>query len=378
MPGLIGRLTLGLVALLFLSLASAPAVVAQSSGGTAVEQAQPEVKIDRRKLLVQPRNADGTIKVTPFLEDPVLWARDEQQNFYRKMSATLKAMQGPNAMAAGWTLMLLSFAYGVFHAAGPGHGKAVISTWLLATESELKRGVLISFMSAIIQALTAIVLVSVLFLVVASVGSTARNVAGVLESASYALIGLLGLYLIWTALRLLAARRTAAAPAPALAGIETRQSVALSDFAGFQPMKSAAVPADHVHGPDCGCGHSHLPEAKDLKGDFSFARAFSLAFAVGIRPCTGAILVLVFANGIGLYWAGIASTFAMAVGTFLTVSVIAAIAVYGKKLAARLVRGNSGLLDWAAIGMRFAGGTVIAFLGTILFLGSLGSTNAMM
>ena len=378
MPGLIGRLTLGLVALLFLSLAAAPAVVAQSSSGTAVEQAQPEVKIDRRKLLVQPRNADGTIKVTPFLEDPVLWARDEQQNFYRKMSATLKAMRGPNAMAAGWTLMLLSFAYGVFHAAGPGHGKAVISTWLLATESELKRGVLISFMSAIIQALTAIVLVSVLFLVVASVGSTARNVAGLLESASYALIGLLGLYLIWTALRLLAARRTAAAPAPANPGVATRQSVALSDFAGFQPMKNAAVPPDHVHGPDCGCGHSHLPEAKDLKGDFSFARAFSLAFAVGIRPCTGAILVLVFANGIGLYWAGIASTFAMAVGTFLTVSVIAAIAVYGKKLAARLVRGNSGLLDWAAIGMRFAGGTVIAFLGTILFLGSLGSTNAMM
>lgn len=378
MPGLIGRLALGLVALLFLSLAAAPVVVAQFSGGTAVEQAQPEVKIDRRKLLVQPRNADGTIKVTPFLEDPVLWARDEQQNFYRKMSATLKAMRGPNAMAAGWTLMLLSFAYGVLHAAGPGHGKAVISTWLLATESELKRGVLISFMSAIIQALTAIVLVSVLFLVVASVGSTARNVAGVLESASYALIGLLGLYLIWTALRLLAARRTAAAPAPAHAAIATRQSVALSDFAGFQPMKSAALPADHVHGPDCGCGHSHLPEAKDLKGDFSFARAFSLAFAVGIRPCTGAILVLVFANGIGLYWAGIASTFAMAVGTFLTVSVIAAIAVYGKKLAARLARGNSGLLDWAAIGMRFAGGTVIAFLGTILFLGSLGSTNAMM
>ena len=98
-------------------------------------------------------------------------------------------MHGPSAFAAAWTLMLLSFAYGVFHAAGPGHGKAVISTWLLATENELKRGVLISFMSAIIQALTAIVLVSVLFLVVASVGSTARDVAGVLESASYALIG---------------------------------------------------------------------------------------------------------------------------------------------------------------------------------------------
>jgi nickel/cobalt exporter len=376
MPGLIRRLLPGLLALIFMSFVGAPHTVAQTAAGTSVEQAQPEVKIDRRKLLVPQRNADGSIKVTPFLEDPVLWARDEQQRFYGRMSATLKAMRGPSAFVAGWTLMLLSFAYGVLHAAGPGHGKAVISTWLLATENELRRGVLISFMSAIIQALTAIVLVSVLFLVVASVGSTARNVASVLESASYALIGLLGLYLIWTAVRLLAARR--AAPSPAAAGITTRQSVALSDFTGFEPMKNQAAADGHVHGPDCGCGHAHLPAAKDLKGDFSFLRAFSLAFAVGIRPCTGAILVLVFANGLGLYWAGIASTFAMALGTFITVSVIAAIAVYGKKLAARLARGNSGLLDWAAIGMRLLGGVAIAFLGTILFLGSLGSTNAMM
>ena len=370
------RALLGLMALLFMSLMIAPQVMAQAADETT--QAQPEVKIKRSQLLVPPKNADGTVKVTPFTEDPVMWARDEQQNFYGRMSAMLKAMRGPDAMAAGWTLMLLSFAYGIFHAAGPGHGKAVISTWLLATESELKRGVLISFMSAIIQALTAIALVSVLFLVVASVGSTARDVAGVLETASYALIGLLGVYLIWTALRLLAARRAIAAPVPALAGVTTRQSTGLSDFASFAPMKNAAVAADHVHGPDCGCGHAHLPEAKDLKGDFSFARAFSLAFAVGIRPCTGAILVLVFANGLGLYWAGIASTFAMALGTFITVSVIAAIAVYGKKLATRLMRGQTGLLDWAGIGLRMAGGLVIAFLGTILFLGSLGSTNAMM
>jgi ABC-type nickel/cobalt efflux system permease component RcnA len=292
-------------------------------------------------------------------------------------------MKGASPVAAAWTLMLLSFGYGVFHAAGPGHGKAVISAWLLATENELKRGVLISFMSAVIQALTAIVMVSVLFLVVASVGSTARNVAGVLETASYGLIALLGGYLIWTALLMLRPAKALRTPAPALAGATvTRQAIALHDFASFEPMKKAG-PApgqvtDHVHGPDCGCGHAHLPAATDVKGDWSFAKAFSLAFAVGIRPCTGALLVLVFANGLGLYWAGVAATFAMAVGTFITVSVIAAIAVYAKKLAAMMMRGNSRLLDWFGIGLRFAGGGAIAFLGTILFLGSLGSTNAMM
>jgi ABC-type nickel/cobalt efflux system permease component RcnA len=375
------RALLALMAILAVVLAAGQPAMAQTAEQQAAEQAAPPVKIDRKKLLVQPRNADGTLKEVSFMEDPVLWAREKQQAFYGKLSATLRQMKGTSPLAAAWTLMLLSFGYGVFHAAGPGHGKAVISAWLLATENELRRGVLISFMSAVIQALTAIVLVSVLFFVVASVGSAARNVAGVLESASYGLIALLGGYLIWTALRMLKpAAALAAAPAPAFAGATTttRQSIALHDFAGFQPKTSSTVPADHVHGPDCGCGHAHLPAARDVKGDFSFAKAFTLSFAVGIRPCTGALLVLIFANGLGLYWAGVASTFAMAVGTFITVSVIAAIAVYSKKLAARLVRGNSRLFDWFGIGLRFAGGGAIAFLGTILFLGSLGTTNAMM
>ncbi|MCA3572909.1 MAG: nickel/cobalt transporter [Aestuariivirga sp.] len=374
------RTLLALLGLLFVLLAVAPPqAMAQQAAGTAVEEAAPAPKIDRRKLLVQPRNQDGSVVAVSFFEDPVLWAREKQQAFYGKLSATLRQMRGNSPLAATWALMLLSFGYGVFHAAGPGHGKAVISAWLLATENELRRGILISFLSALIQALTAIVLVGVLFLVVASVGSAARDMAGLLESASYALIALLGGYLVWTALGMLRPVKAEPAPVPAFAGVTTRQTIVLHDFAGFEPKTSGAAPAaDHVHGPDCGCGHAHLPAASELRGDWSLAKAFSIAFAVGIRPCTGAILVLVFANGLGLYWAGVLSTLAMAVGTFITVSLIAAFAVYSKKLAARLLRGQSRLLDWFGIGLRFAGGLAIAFLGTILFLGSLGTTNAMM
>jgi nickel/cobalt exporter len=359
------------LAILALALAAAPAVIAETPAQPAAQQSGEAPKIDRRKLLVQPRNKDGTLVQVSFLEDPVLWARERQQAFYGQLSGALRQIKGASPLTAAWTLMLMSFAYGVFHAAGPGHGKAVISAWLLATENQLRRGVLISLMSAVIQALTAIVLVSVLFLVVASVGSTARSVAGLLESASYALIALMGVYLVWTGLRAMIP-----APAPAVAAVATRQAVALHDFAEFQPI--AATAPGHVHGPDCGCGHAHVPAPRDVAGDWSFAKAFSLAFAVGIRPCTGAILVLLFASGLGLYWAGIAATFAMAAGTFITVSATAAVAVYSKKLAARMMRGNSRLLEVFAVGLRLAGGGVIAFLGAILFLGSLGSTNAMM
>ncbi len=381
MQGLI-RLVLAAVTAIFLSMAVMAPAIAQST-----EQAAPAVKIDKKKLLVQPRNKDGSVVQVGFLEDPVLWMREKQQAFYGKMSGALRQMKSGSALAATWTLMLLSFGYGVFHAAGPGHGKAVITAWLLATEHELKRGILISFMSAVIQALTAIVLVSALFLIVASVGATARNVAGYLESASYGLIGVMGLYLIWTALRPLmkpgmmeTVVAGVAPPHPALSPAEAgeRGSFALHHFDSFQPLENKAATAGHVHGPDCGCGHSHVPDARDLRGDFSFAKAFSLAFAVGIRPCTGAILVLVFANGLGLYWAGVAATLAMAIGTFITVSIIAGLAVYSKQLATRFAARDDRWLSWFGFALRFGGGSVIAFLGTILFLGSLGATNAMM
>lgn len=357
---------------LLLALLAVHMVQPAPSHAQSTEQSEPTVKIDKRKLLVQPRNKDGTVQQVSFFEDPVLWVRDRQQAFYGAMAGALRQIRQGSALAAAWTLMLLSFGYGVFHAAGPGHGKAVISAWLLATENELKRGILISAMSAAIQAMTAIVLVSALLLLVAGVSTTARDVAGMLESASYALIGVMGLYLVWTAVRSLLHGQHHHHMARDTAHRVSR----IHHFDNFQPHR--AETPHHLHGPDCSCGHAHVPEARQVKGDWSLARAFSLAFAVGIRPCTGALLVLVFANAMGLYWAGIASTFAMALGTFLTVSVIAAVTVYSRQLALRFAGRDSRWMDWLGFGLRLGGGAVIMLLGTLLFLGSLGTANAIM
>lgn len=324
--------------------------VAPAMAQTASEPTS-EIKIDKKKLLVQPRNADGSPIMVSFWEDPVLWVREQQQAYYGSMSGTLRQIKSRSPYAAAWTLMFLSFGYGIFHAAGPGHGKTVISAWLLATENELKRGIVIAFLSSIIQALVAIILVSILFLAVASASSAARDVAGVLESASYAMIGAMGLYLIWTALR-----------------PKAHHDQHDHGHHGHHHH-------DHVH--DEHCGHAHVAEAKQVRGEWSLTKAFSLAFAVGIRPCTGAILVLILANALGIYWAGVASTLVMAIGTFLTVSAIAAIAVYSKKLALRLASTDDHVLGWLAFALRLGGGIVIAGLGSLLFLGSLGSSAGM-
>jgi nickel/cobalt transporter (NicO) family protein len=314
---------------------------------------QAQVKIDKKKLLVQPRNADGSLVMVSFLDDPVLWVREKQQEFYGSMSGALRNIKSSSASAAAVTLMFLSFGYGVFHAAGPGHGKTVISAWLLATENELKRGILIALLSSIIQALTAIVIVSALLLFVGSAASAARDVAGFLESASYAMIAAMGLYLVWSAIR---------------PHTEHKRERGHEHSHGHHH--------DHVH--DEHCGHAHVAEAKQVRGDWSFTKAFSLAFAVGIRPCTGALLVLVLANALGIYWAGVASTFVMAIGTFITVSAIAAIAVYSKQLATRLAARDDKWLGRLAFTLRLGGGVAIAGLGGLLFLGSLGRSTGMM
>ena len=121
-----------------------------------------------------------------------------------------------------------------------------------------------------------------------------------------------------------------------------------------------------------------MPEVKDLRGEWSWTRSLALAFAVGIRPCMGALLVLISANLMGLYWAGVASTFAMALGTFITVSLIAAVAVYARKAASRLARRDARWMDWLSFGLRLGGGGVIAFLGAIMFLASLGTNHVVM
>jgi ABC-type nickel/cobalt efflux system permease component RcnA len=339
-----------LIVFILAGLFIAPAM-AQSAG-----EPTSEIKIDKKKLLVQPRNADGSLIMVSFWEDPVLWVREKQQAFYGSMSGALRNIRTGSATTAAWTLMALSFGYGIFHAAGPGHGKTVISAWLLATENELKRGVFIAFLSSIIQALVAILLVSVLLLVVASAGSTARDVAGFLESASYAMIGAMGLYLIWTAIR-------------------PKNHHDHHDHEHHEHHDHAHHHHDHVH--DEHCGHVHVAEAKQVRGEWSLTKAFSLALAVGIRPCTGAILVLILANALGIYWAGVASTLVMAIGTFITVSVIAAIAVYSKKLAMRLASRDDRWLDWLGFALRIGGGLAIAGLGGLLFLGSLGRTMGM-
>src|SRR5260370_31397895 len=100
---------------------------------------------------------------------------------------------------------------------------------------------------------------------------------------------------------------------------------------GYENGRNARHAQDPVH--DEHCGHSHSPVPSELAGPGGWRRGFGTIFAVGLRPCSGAILVLVFALAQGMFWAGIAATFVMGLGTAITVATIAVLAVSAKDLA---------------------------------------------
>src|SRR5437867_5340932 len=123
------------------------------------------------------------------------WILAKQSEFYREMSATIRAAKSDGS--AVWTLLFISFAYGIFHAAGPGHGKAVIASYLVANRETARRGIVLSFASALMQSLVAILIVGISAWVLNATAKTMCKAEGAIEIASYALIAAFGLRLVW-------------------------------------------------------------------------------------------------------------------------------------------------------------------------------------
>src|SRR6202158_3873853 len=123
------------------------------------------------------------------------WIFAKQAEFYRMMSGTIRAAKADGS--AAWTLLGISFLYGIFHAAGPGHGKAVISSYLVANEETWRRGVVLSFASALLQALVAVVVVGIAAALLNATAATMRGAVNVIEILRYALIVLIGVRLLW-------------------------------------------------------------------------------------------------------------------------------------------------------------------------------------
>ena len=265
------------------------------------------------------------------------WVAAWQSEFYRDLTAALRGLKD-SGQAFPW-LAGVSFAYGVVHAAGPGHGKVVIASYLLANEEKAKRGVGLAFLSAMVQALVAVAIVGTMAAILNLTSIAITETARLLEVGSYVLILGLGLYLL--------AKKV------------------------WQIRSGSHL---HVHGHSHQHGHSHAGHTCGQHNQALHARRGGLAaiLSVGLRPCSGALIVLVFALAQGIFWAGVASTFLMSLGTAVTVAVLAALAVGAKDFAAKLAGGaESRRAEQVLLALEFSGALLITVLGGVLLLGAL-------
>ncbi|WP_105496272.1 nickel/cobalt transporter [Escherichia coli] len=261
----------------------------------------------------------------------VIW----QRTLNAELSMLLQSVEN-SPSTTGLSLLGFSFVYGILHALGPGHGKIVITTWLATHPSKLKSGIGLSLTASLLQGIAAITLVTVVL-------SLLRLPAGQLhlsrfwmEKGSYLLVGALGLLLCLRALKKLRI---------------LLQRPKLTDFRPY-----------HIHHANCGCGNKHLPAPEQLQRGEGWRAKSMIVLLMGMRPCSGAIMLLLFSKVIGVFSWGVAAVMAMAAGTSLTISSLALLVHSCRQLAVRLSANRAPVL-W-----RQAGWATLMLTGGLILL----------
>ncbi|WP_297478947.1 nickel/cobalt transporter [uncultured Photobacterium sp.] len=240
-------------------------------------------------------------------------------------------------ITAAYSLAGLSFLYGIFHSLGPGHGKMIVTTYLATNPAKIKASLIMTVVSAFVQALVAITLVSILLVFFKASMRQVNDAADQFISYSFMAMLLLGAIVIYRSLK--------------------------------QAWQLRMAHQHHDHGSECSCGHKHFANADEINNATSLREYIVIIFSIGIRPCTGAILVLLFANMVDLYWLGVISAILMAVGTALTTSAIALLTLSGKKIVSRYLATNERQRTMTSIIIKLIGGILLVLLGLLLLNG---------
>lgn len=270
----------------------------------------------------------------------------EWQKLFHGMLADHVKNISQDPLSHGLALIGLSFAYGVFHAVGPGHGKAVIITYLGSHKETLTRGALISLLAALLQSIVAILLVVVLAKLLGTRFSDMNGYASDVTTASYVMVMMLGLFLFASTLT----RQFKLGRA--------KSKLIKSD------LDQSGHSDEHPHEGSC-CGGSHTHQSTPQE---SLVRSIGVIFSMGLRPCSGAIIVLIYAHLVGAFFYGVLATLVMGLGTGLSISAIA----LGTQLARNwfeqfaLSKKAHSVFN-AGYWLRMSGGIVIFLLGLSLY-----------
>jgi nickel/cobalt transporter (NicO) family protein len=264
------------------------------------------------------------MQIPSFVRDAIGWSIRVQSRLNERMQDELADQRDGSSMAAAWTLVLLSFGYGVLHALGPGHGKIVISAYLASHRARFIDAVTLSVWSAFVQALSAILLVS------AAAWLSREGLSGVLTRASgleltsyIALLGV-GAWTLWSIVtrrdccdidrvELVSRKRLSVAAKRDVDGGDEREASYLGSSLGQRRYSTSRTSR-----------RSWTPMRTGRGSFWSARQIFLTGIAVGVRPCVGAIFVLIAALANHIFMIGILSALAMGAGVSCTVLAIGA------------------------------------------------------
>jgi nickel/cobalt exporter len=274
----------------------------------------------------------GLLWLTGALDGLAGWLQGAQRAAQERLAGAIRALRGgeAGALAAFW---VLCFGYGVLHAAGPGHGKLVIGGYGVARRVPVGRLAGLALASSLAQAAVAVGLV---YAVVAVLGLTRVTVEGTAERwmtpIGHVMIAGLGLWLVWRGVR----------------GVRALAVVGQGHPHGHHH--------GHVHGPEC--NHAHGPSVEQVVRVTGWRDAALLVGGIAMRPCSGALFVLVLTWQLGIAVAGVVGAFVMGLGTALVTVGVALLAVWAREGA--LVGLGGGRLARALPVLELAVGGVIA------------------
>lgn len=217
------------------------------------------------------------------------WQRDYQNALAR----SLRALRGGEAGAVT-AFLGICFTYGFLHALGPGHGKALIGAYGVATDVPMRRMVGLAAVTSLAQATVAVIVVYLGIWIFGGARDRVEGAAAGLEPFSAAAIALLGVILCWR---------------------------------GFRRLAAGRHRHGHAHSETCGCGHAHVPDVQEVRAIRSWREAAALVAGVALRPCTGALFLLILTWRLDLDAVGIAGAYAMGIGTMMVTGLAAVVAV---------------------------------------------------
>jgi nickel/cobalt exporter len=252
-----------------------------------------------------------------------------QMQLNEKISGEFRSLHGSGSIAATFAVLALAFLYGVVHAAAPGHGKTVVGSYFVANDARWFTGLIVGGIIALLQGITAIVIVFVLSLVLHARELQVANRGALVDCVSYGIVAAMGVVLLWRAVT------------------------------------------------NRGCGHSHLPGGDGGHGSARHGQSSSrpvnraLIAGIGVAPCASAIIIMLFALANDAMGIGIAAVLALSLGMAVTVAAVGTLGVVARSVLLRLAKDSTRRWQGLERLIRLVGSTAIVGFAGLLMLGAL-------